>query len=104
MNIHIICVGKLKEKFYTEAVAEYAKRLGAYCRLTITELPEERLPQNPSQGEIDAALEREAGASDLSLSSDGRTVLCFYEQGWTDGNCIFNRALVLARVPLDRLH
>ena len=62
MNIHIICVGKLKEKFYTEAAAEYAKRLGAYCRLTITELPEERLPQNPSQGEIDAALEREAGA------------------------------------------
>lgn len=49
-------------------------------------------------------LEREAGASDLSISSDGRTVLCFYEQGWTDGNCIFNRALVLARVPLARLH
>ena len=49
-------------------------------------------------------LEREAGASDLSISSDGRTVLCFHEQGWTDGNCIFNRALVLARVPLNRLH
>ena len=39
-EIHIICVGKLKEKFYQDACAEYAKRLSAYCRLTVTELPE----------------------------------------------------------------
>ncbi len=55
-------MGKLKERFYTQAAAEYAKRLGAYCRLTITELPEERLGSTPGRGEIDAALEREAGA------------------------------------------
>lgn len=46
-------------------------------------------------------LEREAGASDLSLSGDGRTILCFCERGWTDGNCIFNRELVLERVPVS---
>lgn len=61
-NIHILCVGKLKEKFYTDAVTEYAKRLSAYCDLRIIELPEERLPQAPSQAQIDAALAKEAAA------------------------------------------
>ena len=62
ISIHLICVGKLKEKFYLEAAAEYTKRLSAYCKLTLTELPECRLPQNPSQGEIAAALDKEADA------------------------------------------
>ena len=62
MDVQIICVGKLKEKFYADAVAEYRKRLGAYCKLQITELAEERLPQNPSQAQIDAALQKEAAA------------------------------------------
>ena len=62
ISIHLICVGKLKEKFYLEAAAEYTKRLSAYCKLTLTELPECRLSQNPSQGEIAAALDKEADA------------------------------------------
>ena len=62
LGIHVICVGKLKEKFYTDASAEYAKRLGGYCKFQLTELPEERLPDNPSQAQIDAALEKEAAA------------------------------------------
>ena len=67
-KITILCVGKLKEKFYCEATAEYAKRLQRHCRLEIIELPEQRLPDAPSQGEIDAALEREAAAiRELSL-------------------------------------
>ena len=59
LNIHIFCVGKLKEKFYIEASAEYLKRLSAYCKLDLQELPEERLPDKPSQGQIDAALDAE---------------------------------------------
>ena len=62
MNIQLICVGKLKEKFYTDAAAEYAKRLGGYCRLQITELPEQRLPASPSPAQIEAALAREGEA------------------------------------------
>ena len=62
VNIHLICVGKLKEKHYAAACAEYGKRLSAFCRLTVTELPEERLPENPSQAQIDGALEKEAAA------------------------------------------
>jgi 23S rRNA (pseudouridine1915-N3)-methyltransferase len=53
-------MGKLKEKFYISAAEEYAKRLGAYCRFTLLELPEQRLPENPSPAEISAGLEKEA--------------------------------------------
>ena len=61
-KITLLCVGKLKEKFYLEACKEYEKRLSGYCKLTLTELPEEKLPQNPTQGQIDQALAKEADA------------------------------------------
>lgn len=44
LSIHIVCVGKLKEIYLKEAVWEYSKRLSKYCSLTITELPDEKLP------------------------------------------------------------
>ena len=59
-RIMVVCVGKLKEKFYIAAAAEYAKRLSRYCKLEIIELPEQRLPEDPSQAEIGRALAREA--------------------------------------------
>ena len=62
LSIYLVCVGRLKERFYQDACAEYLKRLSPYCKLTLLELPEERLPQTPSQGQIDAALEKEGQA------------------------------------------
>ena len=59
-DITLICMGKLKEKFYTSAAAEYEKRLKAYCNFHLLELPEVRLPDNPSPAEISAGLEKEA--------------------------------------------
>ena len=59
-SITLICMGKLKEKFYTEAAAEYAKRLKAYCAFQLIELPECRLPENPTAAEIQAGLAKEA--------------------------------------------
>ena len=76
-SIHIICVGKLKEPFYAQAVAEYTKRLSPYCRLTVVELPEEKLPDRPSQAQIDAALRKEAAAIRQKLPPRARVVaLC----------------------------
>lgn len=59
-SITLITVGKLKEKFYLQAAAEYEKRLRAYCQFKIIELPECRLPDDPSPSEITAGLEKEA--------------------------------------------
>lgn len=59
-DITLITMGKLKEKFYISAASEYAKRLGGYCRFTLLELPESRLPEDPSPAEIAAGLEKEA--------------------------------------------
>lgn len=59
-DITLLTVGKLKEKFYISAAQEYAKRLKNYCRFTLLELPEYRLPEDPSAAEIAAGLEKEA--------------------------------------------
>ena len=79
-KVTVLCVGKLKEKFYADAAAEYVKRLSRYCKLDILELPEERLPDNPSPAQIDAALAKEGdairgklppGASVIALCVEG---------------------------------
>lgn len=76
-NVTVLCVGKLKEKFYLDACAEYQKRLTRCCRLSLVELREERLPENPSAAQIEAALEREATAIEGSLPRGGMVVaLC----------------------------
>lgn len=59
-EITLITVGKLKEKFYLSAAAEYEKRLKGYCQFKLLELPEVRLPENPSSAEIQAGLDKEA--------------------------------------------
>ena len=64
-EITLITMGKLKEKFYLSAAEEYAKRLKGYCKFQLLELPEHRLPDSPSQAEIQAGLEKEA---DLIIS------------------------------------
>ena len=59
-DITLIAMGKLKEKFYLSAAAEYEKRMKGYCQFRIIELPEVHLPEDPSPAEIAAALEKEA--------------------------------------------
>ena len=74
LTVNIICVGKLKEPFYLAAVEEYAKRLSRSCKLNLTELPEERLPEKPSQAQIDAALLKEAELIRAKLPKGGIVV------------------------------
>ena len=64
-DLTLIAMGKLKEKFYLSAAAEYEKRLKGFCQFHLVELPEYRLPEDPSPAEISAGLEKEA---DLILS------------------------------------
>lgn len=71
LNVHLICVGKLKEHFYKEAVGEYAKRLSAYCKLTLTEVPEQPLPESPSPAQIELALQKEAQEITAKLPKGG---------------------------------
>ena len=59
-DMTLITVGKLKEKFYMSAAEEYEKRLRAYCNFRLLELPECRLPDNPSDAEIQVGLQKEA--------------------------------------------
>ncbi len=70
MNITIICIGKLKERYWTEAVQEYSKRLSKYCKLTINELKEERAPDNPSTTEEMAVKEAEGRSILRQLKRD----------------------------------
>lgn len=62
LGVRLICVGKLGERFWKDAVQEYEKRLAGYCKLEIVELPEQRLPDRPSEGQLAAALQKEAEA------------------------------------------
>lgn len=59
MNITIITVGKLKEKYLKDAIDEYSKRLSRYCKLEIIELLDEKIPENASKKEEEAIKEKE---------------------------------------------
>lgn len=73
-KVTVLCVGKMKEKFYIDAASEYVKRLGRHCKIEIIELPEQRLSDNPAQAEIDAALAREAAMIAEKLPKGGAVI------------------------------
>ena len=60
LGVKLICVGKMKEKHFVAAFEEYRKRLGAFCKFELVEITEQRLSENPSDKEIEAALLKEA--------------------------------------------
>jgi len=66
MTIELICIGKLKEKFFAEAVLEYSKRLSKFCRLVITQLPETRL-EGSSRAQEEAVINSESRAIEAKL-------------------------------------
>ena len=80
MNVRIICLGKLKERYLRDMCDEYVKRLGTLCKISIIELNPERLSDAPSQNEIKAALEKE-GKQILSKISKGEKVIALCVEG-----------------------
>lgn len=74
MKITVITVGKLKERFFREAAAEYEKRLGRYCKLEIREAADEKTPDGVSENQREQILQRE-GERVLRLLPDGAYVV-----------------------------
>jgi|SRR5665647_113451 len=73
MNITILCVGKLKEKYWTDAAGEYAKRLSRFCKLSIIEIPEERLTDNAGIAGEKAVIEQESKNILKKISRSSKT-------------------------------
>ena len=70
MKISIICVGKVKEKFYRDAIEEYAKRLSKYCKLEIVEVQDEKTPDGAGAAQESQIKEKEAGRILSRISED----------------------------------
>ena len=80
MNISIIAVGKLKEKYLKQAIEEYSKRLSRYCKLEVIELPDEKTPDNASEKEEQQIKEKE-GRLILSKIKDNSYVVAMDLKG-----------------------
>ncbi|MCM3627673.1 23S rRNA (pseudouridine(1915)-N(3))-methyltransferase RlmH [Paenibacillus glycanilyticus] len=74
MHIQIASVGKLKEKYLVQGIAEYAKRLGPYVKLTLTEVPDEKAPETMSPAEEAQVREREGERLLAQLKPDAHVV------------------------------
>lgn len=92
INVNIICIGKLKEDYLCRASAEYQKRLGAFCKLKITELAPSRLPDTPNEAQIAAALSDE-GKKILSAISTGDAVFALCIEGKTISSEAFSKEI-----------
>lgn len=79
LNVNVICIGKLKESYLKDACGEYLKRLMAFCKTNIIELDEYRLPDNPSQSQIDLALKEEGER--ILKKADGSTIIAMCIEG-----------------------
>lgn len=80
MKITIIAVGKIKEKFYQDAAAEYSKRLGRYCRLEIIQVADEKTPDGASEA-LEAQIKEKEGERILSNIKDGSFVIALAIEG-----------------------
>ena len=97
MNVTVLAVGKLKESYWRDACGEYAKRLGAFCRFSIQEIPEYRLPDSPSPAQIQAGLEKE-GQAILSRIPAGALAIALCIEGKEMDSRELSRALQRASV------
>lgn len=80
LNVNLICIGNLKEKFFCDALNEYVKRLSRYCKFTVTELAEEKINDQQTQSMIDKTLSKE-GERILSKISKGDYVVAMCIEG-----------------------
>lgn len=80
MKITVVCVGKIKEKYFTMAIDEYSKRLSRYCKLNIIEVPDEKTPDQASEAE-ELQIKKKEGERILSNIKDQAYVIALAIQG-----------------------
>lgn len=80
MKITVISVGKIKEKYFTGAIQEYAKRLTRYCKINMIEVPDEKCPETLSPKEEEAVKDKE-GERILSKIKEQQTVIALAIEG-----------------------
>lgn len=80
MKITVLCVGRIKEKYFTDALKEYAKRLGRYCKLEILEVMDEKIPDGAGKALEDAVKQKE-GEKLLSRLREGAYVIALELEG-----------------------
>lgn len=80
MKITILCVGKIKEKFYREAVSEFEKRLSRYCKLEIVEVSDEKTEEQASDAEAALVKDKEGERLLKAIREDGY-VICLAIDG-----------------------
>lgn len=80
MRISVVCVGKIKEKYFTMGIDEYSKRLSRYCKLDIIEVPDEKTPDNASEAE-ELMIKKKEGERILKHIKDGAYVIALAIEG-----------------------
>ena len=92
LHIQVVCIGKIKEKFFQEAVLEYSKRLSRFCSLSILELPDEKIPDNASEKSCELIKEKE-GKNILSHIKKDSYVIALDLQGREYSTVDFSKKL-----------
>ncbi len=80
MKITVLCVGKIKEKFYLDAIGEYSKRLSRYCKLEIVQVPDEKTPDGASEA-LENQIREKEGERLLGNIRDGAYVIALAIDG-----------------------
>ena len=80
VHINIVCVGKIKEKFFRDAIEEYSKRLSRFCSLTITEVADEKIPEKSNEN-IEEAIKQKEGINILNHIKKDSYVICLDLKG-----------------------
>lgn len=92
MKISILCVGKIKEEFYTKAIAEYSKRLSRYCRLEIIQVADEKTPDNASE-KLEEQIKAKEGERLLDKIPDDAYVIALAIEGKEVDSVSFSKQL-----------
>ncbi len=92
MNIEILCVGKIKEKFYVDAIAEYKKRLSKYCKIKIIEVSDEKTVENASIN-LENTIKAKEGEKILKILNESSYIIALTIDGKSFSSIEFSKEI-----------